>query len=212
MPALVTILITDSRHPIQPWLRRWEEQNAGEAEIRIVGHSSQATGGDILFLVSCHEIIKAPVRARYKHTLVLHASDLPQGKGMSPHVWQILEGRTELTVTLLEAADTLDAGDIWHQQRITVPTTALHDEIHGALFQAELDLMTWALRHHRSVQPRKQSGTATFYRKRRPEDSRIALETPLGEAFNLLRIADPERYPAFFEVDGVRFKITIQRT
>lgn len=210
MPA-VTILVTDDRHPIRPWLKRWADQHRGDADIRIVGSSTEATGGDILFLVSCQEIIKEPVRGGYAHTLVLHASDLPRGKGMSPHVWQILEGSTELVVTLLEAADALDAGDIWHQLRIPVSRTALHDEINAALFQAELDLMTWALENHRSVEPRAQVGPGTYYRRRRPEDSRLTLDTSLGEAFNLLRIADPERYPAFVEVDGVRFKITIER-
>jgi methionyl-tRNA formyltransferase len=211
MPA-VTILITDEHHPIQPWLRLWAERQTDKADIRIVSHSSQATGGDILFLVSCQEIVKAPVRQRYTHTLVLHASDLPRGKGMSPHVWQILEGQTELVVTLLEAADALDSGDIWHQQRVLVPRTALHDEIHTLLFEAELELMTWALVHNRTVQPRRQTGVETIYRKRHPEDSRIDLGTSLGDAFNLLRIADPERYPAFFEIEGVRFKIRIERT
>jgi methionyl-tRNA formyltransferase len=207
----ITILITDERHPIQPWLRSWAEQHRGKADIQIVGHSSQAAGGDILFLVSCQELVKAPIRERYTHTLVLHASDLPQGKGMSPHVWQILEGRTELVVTLLEAVDALDSGSIWRQQRVHVPRTALHAEINALLFEAELELMTWALVHNQTVVPQPQVGNETFYRKRVPDDSRINPDTSLGEAFNLLRIADPDRYPAFFEIEGVRFKIRIER-
>ena len=35
--------------------------------------------GDILFLISCLEIIKADLRSRFKHTLVIHESDLPHG-------------------------------------------------------------------------------------------------------------------------------------
>lgn len=207
----ISILCTDLQHPIYPELVRWAEQQAALAEIRIVQRSTDASGGDILFLVSCHEIIKALVRARYRHTLVLHASALPQGKGMSPHVWQVLEGRNEITVTLLEAAEALDAGDIWHQLTVKFAATALHDEIHQALFEAELALMSWALLHHDSVRPRPQTGSASFYRKRNPADSRLDLDKPLRESFNLLRIADPARYPAFIEVDGVRFKIMIER-
>ena len=209
MPT-VTILCSDLQHPIYPHLRRWAALHADQAEVQIVQRSTEVPGGDILFLVSCHEIIKAPVRGRYRHTLVIHASNLPEGRGMSPHVWQILEGRTEVVVTLLEAVDALDAGDIWHQETMRIPRTALHDEIHATLFETELRLMTWALQHHATVQPRAQSGSGSFYRKRNPGDSQIALCTPIGEAFNLLRIADPQRYPAFIEVDGVRFKILIE--
>jgi len=207
----VTIICSDPLHPIYPCLRQWATAHSERSRVEIVQKAADAKGGDLLLLVSCHEIIKAPLRKLYRHTLVIHASDLPHGKGMSPHIWQILEGRTELVVTLLEAVDGLDAGDIWHQERIHVPATALHDEIHRRLFDAELRLMSWALDNHAMVQPRAQSGESSFYRKRTPEDSRIGLDSTLREVFNQLRVADPQRYPAFFEYEDTRFKIVIER-
>lgn len=210
MPS-ISILCSDERHPIRPYLTRWAREHAHVAEIRIIDRSVDANGGDILFLVSCHEIIGAPLRERYRNVLVLHASDLPNGKGMSPHVWQVLEGATEIVVTLLEAANALDAGDIWHQARVEIPPTALHDEIHDRLFEAELALMSWALDNHASVKPRPQLGVSSYYCRRTPQDSCIDPQTTLQQAFNQLRIADPDRYPAFFEHLGVKFKIRIER-
>ena len=70
-------------------------------------------GGEILFLVSCNEIIGKDVRDRYMATLVIHASDLPKGRGWSPHIWQIIEGKKEIMVSLLEAEDAVDSGAIW---------------------------------------------------------------------------------------------------
>jgi methionyl-tRNA formyltransferase len=151
------------------------------------------------------------VRALYQHTLVVHASDLPHGKGMSPHIWQILEGKTELVISLLVAVDSLDAGDIWHQERIHIPLTALHEEINHIIFEAELRLINWAIDNYKIVRPRVQNGLSTYYRKRTPEDSRIGIESTIGAAFNQLRVADPIRYPAFFEYEGARFKILIER-
>jgi methionyl-tRNA formyltransferase len=165
----------------------------------------------MLFLISCHEIIKPPLLDKYLHSLVIHASDLPNGKGMSPHVWQILQGKKELVVSLLEAGVNLDSGDIWHQEVIDIPVTALHDEIHRLLFEAEMRLMTWAVENRATVHPRRQIGRSSFYAKRTPEDSRISLQSTIEEAFNILRVADPQRYPAFFEYEGVRFKIKIER-
>ena len=40
--------------------------------------------GDILFLISCSERIGDAYRQKYRHVLVLHASDLPKGRGWSP--------------------------------------------------------------------------------------------------------------------------------
>jgi methionyl-tRNA formyltransferase len=207
----VTIICSDPLHPVRPRLQQWARAQAWRAEIKIIQEASESEGGDLMLLVSCQEVIRAPLRELYGYTLVLHASDLPYGKGMSPHVWQILEGKTDLTVTLLEASDDLDSGDIWHQELVHIPATALYDEVNSILFDAELRLMTWALDHLGSARPRQQAGKSTYYPRRKPEDSRISHDTTLGEAFNQLRIADPERYPAFFDYKGARFKITIER-
>jgi methionyl-tRNA formyltransferase len=131
---------------------------------------------------------------------------------MSPHVWQILEGADRITVTLLDAVDELDRGDIWNQIEIGFDGTELHTEIHALLFATELRLMTWAVRHVLSTQPRPQPRIQeSLYRKRVPEDSRIDPQRPLVEAFDLLRIADPDRYPVFFDHRGQRYRLRIEK-
>ena len=206
----VHIVCTDPQHGVNAWLERWMAQHHHTADIRLLRDAREATGADFLFLVSCHQIVGRDILDRYRHTLVLHASALPAGRGMSPHVWQILEGRPGFTVTLLEAAEALDAGRIWHQIEVAVPANAVCHEINALLFDAELALMDWALAHAHEVQPREQQGTPSYYRKRSPADSRIDPERPLAELFDLLRVADPERYPAHFEYRGRRYRLRLE--
>jgi methionyl-tRNA formyltransferase len=209
----ICILCTDPQHPVNTWLERWaEEQRAESNQVSLLRDWRDAEGGDLLFLVSCHQIVSAAVREKFQRTLVLHASALPQGRGMSPHVWQILEGADRITVTLLDAVDELDRGDIWNQIEISFDGTELHTEIHALLFATELRLMTWAVRHVLSTQPRPQPRLQeSLYRKRVPEDSRIDPQRPLVEAFDLLRIADPDRYPVFFDHRGQRYRLRIEK-
>ncbi|HEX7638970.1 MAG TPA: formyltransferase family protein [Burkholderiaceae bacterium] len=207
----VSILCTDPAHPVNAWLEDWIRREGARAQIELRRHSGDLSGGDFLFLVSCHEIIRRPVRDRYRHTLVLHASDLPRGRGMSPHVWQILEGQDRIVLTLLDASDALDSGDIWHQAEIRFDGTELHDEINAKLFDAELELMTWALDHCDSAVPRKQAGEGSFYRRRGPDDSRIDPRNSIEQVFDLLRVADPNRYPAFFELRGQKYFIRVDK-
>ena len=206
----VSILCTDPKHGVNAWLERWAAVMAPQVEVRICRDWRELTSGDVLFLVSCHQIIAASVRALFKHTLVLHASALPAGRGMSPHVWQILEGRGGFTLTMLEAVDALDAGRIWHQLEVEVPANAVCHEINERLFDAELTLMDWALENAATVQPREQHGEPSHYRKRGPADSRLDPERPLAEQFDLLRVADPERYPAHFEYRGRRYRLRLE--
>jgi methionyl-tRNA formyltransferase len=49
----------------------------------------------------------------------------------------------------------------------------------------------------------------TYYRKRIPEDSRIDPCGSIAGQFDLLRVADPERYPAFFDFRGHRYEIRL---
>jgi methionyl-tRNA formyltransferase len=207
----VTVLCTDPAHPVVPWLERWARRHAGTARIALRRDVADAHGGDFLFLVSCQQIVRPEVRARYRHALVLHASPLPRGRGMSPHVWQIIEGAERLVLSLLDAADPVDSGAIWRQAVLPLDGTELHDEIHATLFRAECALMTWALRHCDASRPRPQHGEPTHYRRRTPADSRIDPSRPLAEAFDLLRIADPDRYPAFFEYRGATYRIRLER-
>jgi methionyl-tRNA formyltransferase len=129
---------------------------------------------------------------------------------MSPHVWAILGGANELVVTLLDARDPVDSGDIWSQRRITLRGGELYDEINAALFDAEIDLMNWAIVNCDRSRPRPQSGEPSFFRRRTAEDSRIDPDRSVAEQFDLLRVADPDRYPAFLEYRGRRYKISIE--
>jgi methionyl-tRNA formyltransferase len=130
---------------------------------------------------------------------------------MSPHVWDILGGANELVVTLLDAREPVDSGDIWSQRRVTLRGEELYDEINAALFDAEIDLMSWAIFNCDRSRPRPQSGEPSFYRRRKPEDSRIDPNRSIAEQFDVLRVADPDRYPAFMDHRGRRYKISIER-
>ena len=92
-----------------------------------------------------------------------------------------------------------------------IESTALYDEINARLFAVEIELMSWALEHCDRAQPRPQAGEPSYYRRRVPADSRIDPERPLVESFDLLRVADPERYPAFFEHRGQKYRIRIEK-
>lgn len=207
----IDILCTDPSHPVNASLERWAKSQGPKLHISIHRDVSELAGGDFLFLISCHQIVRKVTRDSYRHTLVVHASDLPRGRGMSPHIWQILEGADRLVVTLLNAEDDVDSGDIWHQLEISLDGTELYDEIDKQLFEAELQLMSWALAHCDSAKPRRQLGDPSVYRRRTPADSEIDPTRPLVDSFNLLRVANPVRYPAYFLYRGKKFLIRIEK-
>ena len=53
-----------------------------------------------------------------KFNLVIHGSDLPYGRGMSPISWQILKGKTKIVFTLFEANKEYDRGKYYLKKKI----------------------------------------------------------------------------------------------
>jgi len=209
----VTILCSDSCHPVYKHLLHWQRSNESKYKIEIFNSvSSIQEGGDILFLISCSEIVRQEVRDKFNYTLVLHASDLPQGRGWSPYIWDVLNGEKELTLSLLNAEDSVDTGDIWQKLTIPMDGLELYDEVNRKLFDAELQLMDWACKNIYTSKPVSQPDSeSSYHRKRTPEDSQVDIDRSIVSQFNLLRISDPDRYPAYIVVKGQKYKIRLEK-
>ncbi len=205
-------ILTDAGSWIAPYVDDlaigWE---AAGHTVRVAHGVEQALPADFCFCLSFSRIVSAAVRSLYQHTLVVHESDLPQGRGWAPMSWQILEGKSRIPVTLIEAVDAVDAGPIYLQEQIELAGTELNPEWRALQARATMKLCRqWVCDYPAVLQTaRSQEGPGSTYPRRRPEDSRLDPKKTLAEQFNLLRVVDNENYPAFFEVNGRRYRIRI---
>jgi methionyl-tRNA formyltransferase len=166
---------------------------------------------DILFILSYHKIIEPIILDKNRRNIVVHASDLPQGKGWAPLSWQILEGRQEITFSMFEAAAGVDSGDIYLQRLLKLTGYELNVELRSKQAELTIEMCADIVDNVNLLQRgRKQTGEASLYRKRVPEDSRLDITKSIEQQFNLLRIASNEDYPAFFEIDSHRYILKIE--
>jgi len=209
----ISIICSDAEHPVNAYIELWTMRHRNNHKIELVRRKKELSGGDILFLVSCSEIISAKERALYRNTMVLHASDLPRGRGWSPHIWEIIAGASSITLSLLEAEDKVDSGRIWKKRHIAVPKDALWNEINDLLFTAELDLMDFAVASFEKCQPHVQSSDVeeTYFRRRTNKDSYVDPQKSIAEQFDLIRVCDPFRFPAYFEFRGHTYSIKLEK-
>ena len=209
----ISLLCSDEQHPVNEYLKRWMAAQLGIHQVELVRKKSELSGGDILFLISCAEIVGATDRSAYRATLVLHASDLPRGRGWSPHIWQLIEGADEITLSLLEAEDKVDSGRIWKQLSIPIPKHALWDEINAHLFDAEIKLIDFAVNEFEQIRPTAQDPSIepSYYPRRTPADSQVDPSKSIASQFDRIRVCDPNRFPAFFELHGKKYKLTLEK-
>tara|TARA_B100000963_G_scaffold210008_1_gene182957 strand:- start:15167 stop:15796 length:630 start_codon:yes stop_codon:yes gene_type:complete len=162
--------------------------------------------GDVLFLLSCKNIINN--FSNFQHNIVIHASDLPKGRGWSPLTWQILEGQNQIPITLFEASSDVDSGDSYFKDKIFLDGNELIDEIRSKLAE-KIEIMIFRFLSNKRIKPVSQSGHPTFYGRRTPKDSQLDVNKTIAEQFNLLRVCDNKRYPAYFEYMGNKYILKI---
>ena len=171
------------------------------------------TEGDICFYLSVGRIVPQNVRAKFTHNLVVHESDLPRGKGWSPMTWQILDGASHITLTLFEAENKVDSGRIYAQRTVELRGTELVDEWRELQADATFLLcMDFVRDYPQSLAAgRLQQGEESLYPRRTPEDSQLDPHKTIAEQFDLLRVVDNDRYPAFFDYRGQRYMLKVSK-
>lgn len=179
--------------------------------VRWIHDPKQLETGDIAFFLSLSRIVPTAILHRSAHNLVVHGSALPLGRGWSPLTWQILEGMNDIPVTLIEAREPVDSGEVYAQELLHFHGHELIDELRAGLARTTLSLCRQFVSRYPFVsgESRPQVGAPSYYARRRPHDSRLDPDKTIREQFNLLRVADPDRYPAFFEYAGRRYEVRL---
>jgi len=163
----------------------------------------------IVFILSYFKIIPKEFLLKHKHNLVVHESNLPKGKGWAPLFWQILEGKNEIPIVLIEAFERMDEGDVYIKDSILYEGHELHDEIREKQAKKTMDLCLRFIERYEMMKPKKQIGKGTIYKKRTAFDSELNVNKTIKDQFNLLRIVNNEEFPAFFYHKGRRYIINI---
>ncbi len=167
--------------------------------------------GDICFLLSCTKILPVKFLDLNKFNIVIHASDLPQGKGFSPLQWQILEGKNSITLTLFNAVKELDAGDFFFKEEIFFEGHELIDELHSKMGEKINQMAEKFVNKIHDLKPQKQKGESSFYPKRTFNEDEIDPKKSILELFNHFRIANNNEYPLFFEYKGFKYNLKIEK-
>jgi methionyl-tRNA formyltransferase len=208
----VTILMDNPNS----WFIRYADQLSRELtkrghHVARVAEPADLPEGDCALFLSVQSIVPQELLKRHAHNIVIHASAVPKGKGWSPLTWQILEGKNEITTSLFEAADRVDSGVVYGRETIQFNGTELIDELREKEAKVIISL---ALKFVDTFPPHSgevQSSEESFYRRRKPEDSEIDPTKSIIDNFNALRVADNERYPAFFTHNGCTYVLKIYK-
>jgi len=123
-----------------------------------------------------------------------HESNLPKFKGGSPIQNQIIRGIKKTKTTAFLMNEKLDSGDILLQKDLSLNGTL--DEIFSRMIKNDYDMITKIIQG--KYRQRKQKGTSTYYKRRKPSESELKhLNYSKKHLYDFIRmLSDP--YPNAF--------------
>jgi len=210
-PRLVSVVV-DNPSWILPCAERLvTELNADGDDADLCRSHDGVREGAVAFYLGCTRITPPDVLARNRRNLVVHESDLPNGRGFSPLTWQIVEGKNDLPICLLEAVEAVDAGPVIYRDRLCFEGHELNAEIRERQGSKTIELCRRFMAEPCPPEGAPQVGNASHYTRRDAAASRLDPTRSIAEQFNLLRVVDNERYPAFFDLAGRRYRLAIEK-
>ena len=173
-------------------------------------HESIDKSFDLVLILSYHRIITQKYLSLHKHNIVIHASDLPKGKGWSPMFWQIVEGKNEIPFSMFEADQGIDSGNIYLKKFMQLNGYELNKELRDKQAKFIINMCIDFINNYDAYKnATPQESEESQYSKRTPENSKLDINKTINEQFNLLRIVDNDEYPAFFYLDKKKYVIKI---
>jgi len=207
-------LVTDNSSWINYYIPiLMEKLGQANHETKWIHQVELITTGDFVFYLGCSQIISKNILSKNTFNLVVHESALPLGKGWSPLTWQIIEGKNEIPITLFEAVEKVDSGKIYLTDILRFEGTELVVELRHKQAEISIKLCIDFVNNYPAIisQGIEQKGQATYYKRRDPSHSRLNIDQTIREQFNLFRVVDNERYPAFFEFKDETYIVKIEK-
>ena len=188
-----------------------QELNAPHVEVYFYRKFEDVPKNGILILVSAQKILTNNEITKFDHCFVVHPSRLPEGRGSAAIANCILGGKDEIWVSIFEPTEKIDQGPIYYQEGLKLAGHELLPEIRNFQFLITVKLLQQLLSDFPNFTPVVQGGKASYFKKRFPIDSEIDPNKAILEQFNLFRIVDNEKYPAFFRHENFKYVLKIYK-
>jgi methionyl-tRNA formyltransferase len=117
----------------------------------------------------------------------------------------------KIPISLFEAVEKVDAGDVYMVDYIKLKGHELNNEIKHQQGLITIKMVKKYIDEFESIVGTPQNGKETFYPRRGQKENELDINKTILEQFNLLRIVDNERYPAYFYINGNKYTLKISK-
>ena len=144
---------------------------------------------DVNLSIAYDQIFGAAIRETAGWFLNVHAGKLPAYRGRNIINWAIINGETEIGVTVHLVDHGIDTGDILLQRVLPIAWTDTYGDVLARVVREIPSLVVEALQLIASgkADPRPQEGSGTYFGGRREGDEWIDWSQPSADVYNKIR-------------------------
>tara|TARA_B100000029_G_scaffold436822_1_gene451627 strand:- start:109 stop:765 length:657 start_codon:yes stop_codon:yes gene_type:complete len=205
----VAYLLDKNNFWIEKYIKKSNLLKKGKFVSKVFTDHKKIRNYEIVFILNYTKILNQTFLKKNKLNIVVHASNLPKGKGFSPMQWQILKNKNKIPICLFKATSKVDSGEIYEKNYIFLRGTELYDELRYKQAIATFKIIKKFLNKYPRIKGKKQKGKSTFYKRRTPQDSRLNINLSLKKLFNHLRLANNTSWPSYFIFKNKKYYLTI---
>lgn len=146
--------------------------------------------------------------------LNVHGSLLPQYAGARTLNWTLVDGETRSGVTVHKVDSGIDTGDILLQKSFPLSGFDTARSLARKTLEFEPSVVVEALDGYETGALRfvpQDASRAVLKTNRSPANSELNSSIPLRDLVNKIRASDPDRYPAYFFLNGEKVCIRLWR-
>jgi methionyl-tRNA formyltransferase len=205
----VTFLLDKSNNWFHSHIKKNTFKSIKRFSFKIEENYKKIKKQDIVFILGYGRLLPESFLDKNKLNLVVHESKLPKDKGGAPIHYQVLKNKKKIYISLIKASMKIDSGDIFLIDSFNLKGIELMNELRSKQAQGRIKIIKRFLKKYPNIKSFKQKGKGNFNRMRNASDSEININKSIKSQFNLLRICDNEKYPAFFKYKNCKFILKI---
>lgn len=174
----------------------------------------RSLNADLFVVVMFGKILPSEILYMPRHHCInIHPSLLPKYRGVSPVRTALLNGDTQTGVSIMTLVEEMDAGDVYVQESLPIPSNMNHDQLENALLKLSVQLLLKVLsqleKNTATLTPQDHT-QATFTKKITPQSCHINVNESVSHVHDQIRAlsATPGAY-VYVQIDGHHKRLKI---
>ena len=146
-----------------------------------------------------------------KNIFVIHESNLPKGRGMSPLFNQILNGKEKIVSTIFRCGKNFDDGPVILKKEFYYPGNLVYEEIKALQMKNSISLIKRIIKliNKSKLSTKKQIGKSSYFKKISSKINELNINKSIKSQINILRTRDKKKFRGFFFYKKRKFYLSM---